>query len=121
VASLYVPHPFDPMRRNLAEAALDALVAERLVDAIETTEREDIARTASTAERAASAERFDLAPGRAATPMCPMRSAPPTVEMPDFDGPADFLAKLREGRVVGHHWDEPRPCVGAIVPSTSGG
>ena len=29
--------------------------------------------------------------------------------MPDFDGPRDFLAKLRDGRPVGHHWDEPRP------------
>ncbi len=32
---VYVPHPFDPMRRNLAEPALDELVAAGLVDAIE--------------------------------------------------------------------------------------
>jgi hypothetical protein len=39
--------------------------------------------------------------------------------MPDFDGPQDFLAKLREGRVVGHHWDKPRPWSPRIVPSFS--
>ena len=32
---VYVPHPFDPMRRNLAEPALVELVAAGLVDAIE--------------------------------------------------------------------------------------
>jgi hypothetical protein len=41
--------------------------------------------------------------------------------MPDFDGPADFLAKLRIGRVVGHHWDHARPWSSRIVPSTSAG
>jgi predicted metal-dependent phosphoesterase TrpH len=30
------------------------------------------------------------------------------VEMPDFDGPASFLASLAEGRVVGHHFDRAR-------------
>ena len=39
------------------------------------------------------------------------------VEMPDFDGPADFLAALRRARVVGHHWDEPRPWTPRILPS----
>ena len=41
------------------------------------------------------------------------------VEMPDFDGPADFLAKLADAVVVGHHWDEPRPWTARIVPSTA--
>src|SRR6476659_249703 len=31
---VYIPHPFDPMRRNLVESALEALVADGLVDAI---------------------------------------------------------------------------------------
>ena len=38
------------------------------------------------------------------------------VEMPDFDGPTDFLAKLRLGRPVGHHWDEPRPWAARVLP-----
>ena len=41
------------------------------------------------------------------------------VEMPDFDGPADFLAKLPLGRVVGHHADPHRAWRPRIVPSTS--
>ena len=43
-----------------------------------------------------------------------------TLEMPDFDDPAGFLAALRAGRVIGHHWDRPRPWTPRIVPSTTG-
>ena len=32
---VYIPHPFDPMRRNLVEPALEQLVADGLVDALE--------------------------------------------------------------------------------------
>ena len=35
------------------------------------------------------------------------------VEMPDFDGPAEFLASLRQAVVVGHHFDRPRPWTAA--------
>ena len=38
------------------------------------------------------------------------------VEMPDFDGPAEFLASLSRGRVVGHHWDEAAAVVAADHP-----
>jgi predicted metal-dependent phosphoesterase TrpH len=117
---VYVPHPFDPMRRNLAEAALDALVAERLVDAIETINAKTSLQ--SLTHRAAEyAERFDLAAGAGSDAHVPDAIGAAYVEMPDFDGPADFLTKLREGRVVGHHWDRPRPWSPRIVPSTSGG
>jgi glutamate/tyrosine decarboxylase-like PLP-dependent enzyme len=40
------------------------------------------------------------------------------VEMPDFDGPASFLQSLRQGRVVGHHYDAPREWRPRVVPST---
>ena len=117
---VYVPHPFDPMRRNLAEAALDALVAEHLVDAIETINAKTSLQSLN--RRAAEyAERFDLAPGAGSDAHVPDAIGAAYVEMPDFDGPHDFLAKLREGRVVGHHWDQPRPWSPRIVPSTSGG
>ena len=43
------------------------------------------------------------------------------VEMPDFDGPDDFLTKLRMARTVGHHWDEPRPWSARVVPGTTTG
>jgi hypothetical protein len=43
------------------------------------------------------------------------------VEMPDFDGPEEFLRSLAAARPVGHHWDEPRPWSARVVPGTSSG
>ncbi len=115
---VYVPPPFAPMRRNLAEAALDALVAEGLVDAIEVLNAKTS--LASLNRRADEyARRFDLAAGAGSDAHVPDALGAAFVEMPDFDGPADFLAKLREGVIVGHHWDQPRPWRPRIVPSTS--
>lgn len=115
---VYVPHPFDPMRRNLAEAALDALVAERLVDAIEVVNAKTS--LSSLNRRAAEyAALHDLVPGAGSDAHVPLALGAAYVEMPDFDGPADFLDKLRLGRPVGHHWDEPRPWTPRVLPGTS--
>ena len=115
---VYVPHPFDPMRRNLAESALDELVADGLVDAMEVIN----AKTSlpSLNRRAAEyAEQHDLVRGAGSDAHVPLALGSAYVEMPDFDGPADFLAKLRLGRTVGHHWDHPRPWSARVLPSTS--
>lgn len=111
---VYVPHPFDPMRRNMSEAALYELASAGLLDAVEVLN----AKTSlpSLNRRAADfAAEFDLAAGAGSDAHVPAALGAAFVEMPDFDGPADFLAKLREASVVGHHWDEPRPWSPRIV------
>lgn len=115
---VYVPHPFDPMRRNLAEAALVELALAGLVDAVEVMNAKTS--LASLNRRAAEfADRHGLAAGAGSDAHVPDALGAAYVEMPDFDGPADFLAKLGEAVVVGHHWDEPRPWRPRIVPSTA--
>jgi predicted metal-dependent phosphoesterase TrpH len=113
---VYVPHPFDPMRRNLAEASLVEITEAGLVDAIEVLNAKTS--LASLNRRALEfAQAHDLAAGAGSDGHVPDALGAAYVEMPDFDGPAEFLASLRLGRVVGHHWDEPRPWTPRIVPS----
>jgi predicted metal-dependent phosphoesterase TrpH len=114
---VYVPHPFDPMRRNLAEPALVALVDAGLVDALEVHNSKTSLQSLN--RRAAEfAAEHGLAAGAGSDAHVPLALGAAYVEMPDFDGPHDFLDKLREAVVVGHHWDEPRPWSPRIVPST---
>ena len=63
------------------------------------------------------AEEFDLAAGAGSDAHVPLAIGSAYVEMPDFETPAEFLAALRVGSVVGHHWDEARPWTSRIVPS----
>jgi predicted metal-dependent phosphoesterase TrpH len=115
---VYIPHPYDPMRRNLGEAALAALIDDGLVDAIEVINAKTSLRSLN--ERAAStAAALHLAAGAGSDAHVPDAIGAAYVEMPDFDGPLDFLAKLRLGRPVGHHWDEPRPWSSRILPGTT--
>jgi predicted metal-dependent phosphoesterase TrpH len=115
---VYVPHPFDPMRRNLAEHALVELTAEGLVDAIEV--RNAKTSLESLNERAAAfARAHGLLAGAGSDAHVPDALGAAYVEMPDFDGPQEFLANLARARVVGHHFDHPRPWRPRIVPSTS--
>jgi len=115
---VYVPHPFDPMRRNLAEPALVELVAAGLVDAIEVFNAKTSLRHLN--DRAAEfASAHDLGAGAGSDAHVPQALGSAFVEMPDFDGPSAFLASLRQGVVVGHHFDRPRPWTARIVPSTS--
>jgi predicted metal-dependent phosphoesterase TrpH len=115
---VYVPHPFDPMRRNLTEPALDALVAEGLVDAIEVINAKTS--LASLNRRAAEyAASHGLLAGAGSDAHVPLALGAAYVEMPDFDGPQGFLASLASARCVGHHWDEPRPWSARVLPGTS--
>ncbi|CAB4363256.1 unannotated protein [freshwater metagenome] len=115
---VYVPHPFDPMRRNLAEPALLELAEAGLLDAMEVFNAKTSLRHLN--DRAADfAAQFDLAAGAGSDAHVPLALGSAYVEMPDFDGPTDFLRSLRQGRVVGHHWDEHRPWRSRVVPSTA--
>jgi predicted metal-dependent phosphoesterase TrpH len=115
---VYIPHPFDPMRRNISESALNALVDSDLVDAIEVINAKTSLRSLN--ERAGSiAAARDLAAGAGSDAHVPDAIGAAYVEMPDFDGPDDFIAKLRLGRPVGHYWDEPRPWSSRILPGTT--
>jgi len=115
---VYVPHPFDPMRRNMSEPALYELAQAGLLDAVEVLNAKTSLRSLN--ERAASfAAEFDLAGGAGSDAHVPLAIGSAYVEMPDFDGPTDFVSKLRLGRAIGHHWDEPRPWSPRILPSVS--
>lgn len=115
---VYVPHPFDPMRRNITEAALDTLTADGLVDAIEVlnakTSLQSLNRRA-----AAFAETYGLHAGAGSDAHVPLGIGAAVVDMPDFASPAEFLTSLAQGVVRGHHWDEARPWSPRIVPSVS--
>jgi predicted metal-dependent phosphoesterase TrpH len=70
-------------------------------------------------ERAAVfAQQYGLLAGAGSDAHVPDALGAAYVEMPDFDGPRDFLAALAQGVVVGHHYDAPRAWTPRIVPST---
>jgi predicted metal-dependent phosphoesterase TrpH len=115
---VYIPHPYDPMRRNLSEPVLDALIDAGLVDALEVINAKTSLRSLN--ERAAStAATYRLAAGAGSDAHVPDAIGAAYVEMPDFDGPKDFLDKLRLGKPFGHHWDEPRPWTARVLPGST--
>jgi len=115
---VYVPHPYDPMRRNLAEPALVELADAGLLDAIEVFNAKTSLAHLNDRAAAFAAER-GLPGGAGSDAHVPEAVGAAYVEMPDFDGPAAFLRSLREGAVVGHHFDAPRRWRPRIVPSTN--
>ena len=116
---VYIPHPFDPMRHCLKEDVLHALAADGGLDAIEVLNAK--VSLSSLNRRAADfAAEFDLPGGAGSDAHEPSAIGAAFVEMPDFvDGDAaSFLQSLRQGRVVGHHYDAPRRWRPRVVPST---
>lgn len=94
-----VPHPFDRLRRSpLRESALLPILAD--VDIIEVFNVRNILQQDN--ERAArfAAEHGKLA-SAATDAHTPGEIGRAYVEMPDFNGPDEFLAALAEGRIVG--------------------
>jgi len=115
---VYVPHPFDPMRRNLSEAALYELAEADLIDAVEVLNSKT-SLTSLNRRAADFAAEFGIVGGAGSDAHVPDALGAAYVEMLDFDTTLEFLAALAAGTVVGHHWDEPRPWSPRIVPSVS--
>lgn len=115
---VYVPHPFDPMRHNLSEAALRELADHGLVDAMEAFNAKTS--LAHLNRRAAEvAEELGVPTGAGSDAHVPDAIGAAYAELADFDGPASLLAALADAQVVGHHFDRARPWTPRIVPSTT--
>jgi predicted metal-dependent phosphoesterase TrpH len=116
-ALVYIPHPFDPTRHCLREDALDELLDAGLVDALEVFNAKTSLQSLNERARETAAAR-DLPGGAGSDAHVAEGLGAAYLEMPDFDGPASMLASMREGVVVGHHWDGHRAWRPRIVPST---
>lgn len=99
---VYLPHPFDPGRSTLKPAVSERLCSEGIADIVEVfnakIEDQDQNRQA-----ALLAARYDLPGGAGSDAHDPDGIGAAYLEMPDFDGPADFLAALRHASVVGEY------------------
>lgn len=115
---VYIPHPFDPMRRNLSERALYELAEADLIDAVEILNAKTSLDSLNRRAREFAAE-FGIVGGAGSDGHVPDALGAAFVELMDFSGPHEFLASLAGARVVGHHWDEARPWSPRIVPSTT--
>ncbi len=119
-AVVYIPHPFDPMRRNLDERALYELAEADLIDAVEVFNAKTS--LASLNRRASEfASEFGIVGGAGSDAHVPDALGAAFVEMDDFETPMEFLAALATADVIGHHWDEPRPWTPRVVPSITTG
>jgi predicted metal-dependent phosphoesterase TrpH len=96
---VYLPHPFDPGRSSLGQAAT-RLCEDGLADVIEVfnAKIEDQARNQRAHQLAA---RFCLPGGAGSDAHDPEGIGAAYLEMPDFDGPAGFLAALAQAEVTG--------------------
>ncbi len=99
---VYAPHPFDPIRAGIREVNLSRLCEAGDLDVIEAfnAKIEDDAHNRA-AWRVATAYGLPVAAGSDAHDPPGVGAA--WVEMPDFDGPRDFVDALRQGRLVGEY------------------
>ena len=117
---VYVPHPYDPMRHCLWAEVIEELAGDDCIDAIEVINAKTSLGHLNDRARE-TAERWGLAAGAGSDAHVPLAYGAACVEMDDFEeaDAAGFLAALRTGEPVGHHWDRARPWKARIVPSTA--
>lgn len=113
---VYVPHPFDPVRHALREPVLRELCAAGAIDALEVLNAK-VSLDHLNARAAALAAETGLPGGAGSDAHDPAALGAAYVEMPDFDGPADFLAQLPAARIVGHRFDRARAWTPRVIPS----
>jgi predicted metal-dependent phosphoesterase TrpH len=100
---VYVPHPFDRSRSSLGRVLPD-LCAAGLVDVVEVFNAK-IADQSLNERAAAVAEAFALPGGAGSDAHDAPGVGAAYLDMPDFDGPAGFLAGLPRARVTGEFRD----------------
>jgi predicted metal-dependent phosphoesterase TrpH len=100
---VYVPHPFDRGRSSLGRV-LPGLCAERAVDIIEVFNAK-ISDPTLNHQAADLAGRFDLPGGAGSDAHDAPGVGAAYLEMPDFDGPAGFLAALADAQLTGEFRD----------------
>jgi predicted metal-dependent phosphoesterase TrpH len=100
---IYLPHPFDAGRSSLGEVA-DQLCREGLADVVEVfnakVEDPDLVLNRRAAELAA---RYGLPGGAGSDAHDPEGIGAAYLEMPDFDGPRDFVTKLAVAEITGEY------------------
>jgi len=99
---VYLPHPFDPGRSTLEPASAAQLCAAGLADVVEVfnAKIDDPEFNRRAAELAA---RYDLPGGAGSDAHDPEGIGAAYLEMPDFDGPAEFLTALRQATITGEY------------------
>jgi predicted metal-dependent phosphoesterase TrpH len=98
---IYLPHPFDPGRSSLGPVA-ERLCADGLADIVEVfnAKIEDQQVNRKAADLAA---RFGLPGAAGSDAHDPEGIGAAYLEMPDFDGPREFLARLADAKITGEH------------------
>ena len=98
---VYLPHPFDPGRSSLGQAAT-LLCQDGLADIVEVFNAK-IEDQALNQQAAALAAKFGLPGAAGSDAHDPDGIGAAYLEMPDFDGPASFVAALPLARIVGEY------------------
>jgi predicted metal-dependent phosphoesterase TrpH len=96
---IYLPHPFDRGRSSLREAAT-RLCADGLADVVEVFNAK-VEDPVVNEQAAGLATRFGLPGGAGSDAHDPEGIGAAYLEMPDFDGPQDFLAALTQAVITG--------------------
>src|SRR5712691_122361 len=98
---VYAPHPFDPVRHSLG-SVLPGLCAQGAVDIVEVFNAK-IADQALNDRAAELAAAYELPGGAGSDAHDAPGVGAAYLELPDFDGPAGFLAALGHARITGEY------------------